>query len=674
LAKNNNAPLIEIPIKPVIKKVKSFFNMMLSHSKTFDRRAVALAHDLLVALIVITLSLWIRVGEDFSLYPGVFILKHTAVYTLLSAGVFLWLQLYRGVWRYVSMNEVIAISLATACITLLYLPLMFLMGGEFTMPRSIVIISWFVMTGLLCFSRIVYRSFHDRWEKEAEASFSSVPQSRVLLIGSTNQAEMFIRDMQRNPKALYEIVGIVDQTTTRVGRQIHGVEIMGVLEDLPNIITQLNFEGRHPHHIVIADPEFKEQAYIHKLLRINSNFKVDLAKLPNMENFTKPGPHGIEIKPIQIEDLLGRKQINLNREAMSRFIKGRRVLITGAGGTIGGELVRQVASFDPKSVILLDHSEYLLYSIDLEIKELFPDVYRSMVLADVTDEPLIDDIIREEKPDIVFHAAALKHVPIAEFNPCQTILTNVIGTRNVAEACRKHGVKAMIMISTDKAVFPSSIMGATKRLAESLCQAIDAQNTKKKTTRFITTRFGNVLGSTGSVVPLFKRQLAQGGPITVTHPEIKRYFMTVQEAVELVLEAAVVGINTPQTAGQIFVLDMGQPIRILDLAEQMIQLAGLKPYDDIKIEFSGLRPGEKLIEELFLASEKLIQTSCDGLMLAAPALSDYKILMAGVDALEELARTRKITKAIEKLRELVPEYTPTPNGEGCAVSLKQPQI
>lgn len=647
--------------------IKKFLNLLLHHTKLIDRRAVALGHDLIMAAVSIPVALWIRVGEDFLTYPTQFILKHTVVYTLLASGVFLWLQLYRGVWRYVSVNEVIAIGLATCGIAILYIPLMFLMGHPVIMPRSVVIICWFVNTSLMCFSRILYRFFHDRWDKEVESEFSSVPQSRVLLIGATNQAEMFIRDMQRNPRALYEVVGIVDQKKVCVGRQIHGVEIMGGVEDLPDIISQLNAEGRHPHHIVIADPDFKDQRSIHKLLKINSHFKVDLAKLPNLENFTRPGPYGIEIKPIQIEDLLGRKPIGLNRDAMRLLIHGRRILITGAGGTIGGELVRQVASFKPERVILLDHSEYLLYSIDLEISETYPDVMRRMVLADVTDEASIETIIGAEKPEIVFHAAALKHVPIAEFNACQTILTNVIGTRNMVESCRRHGVQAMIMISTDKAVFPSSIMGATKRLAENLCQAMDAYNTKRKSTRFITTRFGNVLGSTGSVVPLFKRQLAQGGPLTVTHPEIKRYFMTVQEAVELVLEAAVVGLNTPQTVGQIFVLDMGQPIRILDLAEQMIQLAGLRPYEDIKIEFSGLRPGEKLIEELFLSSEKLIQTSCEGLMLAAPTLSEYKTLSPGIHKLEELARARRTAEAIEQLKKLVPEYTP-PSNDGYSIT------
>ena len=644
----------------ILAEITKIYVKITGLLRVIDRRLIALSHDTLMAAFSIPIALWIRTGDHYGDYSTLLIVKHTVIYTLIAIGLFLWSQLYRGIWRYVSAHEVFAISLAGFGIALTYSPLMFLLNHHGNMPRSVAIISGFVTIGLMCLSRLIYRSFHDRWDRNINLK-SSQNKSRVLLIGSTDQAETFIRDIQRNPAALYTIVGIVDQNNKRVGRHIHGVEILGVLENLPLIMTQLTTEERQPQHIVIADPNFKDQRSIHKILKTNSNIKAELAQLPNMEDFTKSSANGINIKPIQIEDLLGRNPVGLDRQGMSRLIENRRVLVTGAGGTIGGELVRQISLFNPAAIILLDHSEYVLYSIDLEISETHPHVKRSMVLADIADDALINSIFQELRPEIVFHAAALKHVPIAENNPSQTILTNVIGTRNVAEACRRYDVHAMIMISTDKAVFPSSIMGATKRLAESFCQALDTQAMQEKstTTRFITTRFGNVLGSTGSVVPLFKRQIASGGPVKVTHPEIKRYFMTVQEAVELVLEAATVGLKSSQTVGQIFVLDMGEPIRIADLAEQMIQLAGLRPYDDIKIEFTGLRPGEKLIEELFLSSEKLIQTSYSGLMLAIPAVQDLKILANGIDQLERFARQRFADKAINKLKELVPEYTPT---------------
>ncbi|KAB2834559.1 MAG: polysaccharide biosynthesis protein [Caedimonadaceae bacterium] len=334
----------------------------------------------------------------------------------------------------------------------------------------------------------------------------------------------------------------------------------------------------------------------------------------------------------------------------------RRILVTGAGGTIGGELLRQVAAFDPAHITIVDHSEFLLYNANLDITEHFPDLSIKPVLMDVSDTIRVQKVIQEEKPDIIFHAAALKHVPIAEQNPNEAILTNVVGTRNIAEAARDNKVKAMVFISTDKAVNPSSIMGASKRLSESLCQSLDSLNKEKSSTRYVIVRFGNVLGSTGSVVPLFTRQLQRGGPLTVTDPRVTRYFMTTHEAIELVLQAAALGFKSAKTTGQIFVLDMGKSIKIDELARQMIRLAGYKPDEDIKIEYTGLRGGEKLHEELFFNSENLQPTTCEGLMLATTEIDPPKRLLSKLDTLEEHARLRESLKTLSLLRELVPEY------------------
>ena len=327
---------------------------------------------------------------------------------------------------------------------------------------------------------------------------------------------------------------------------------------------------------------------------------VTLARLPRMTDFRAAASGRVELRPIAIEDLLGRPQQVLDRAAMERLIRGRRVLVTGAGGTIGGELARQIAALGPAHLTLLDNTEYALYTIDLEIGERTPDLPRDSVLADVRDRERLRDIVARHAPDLVFHAAALKHVPIVEAHPDEGVLTNAVGTRNVADACRAAGVGAMVLISTDKAVNPATVMGATKRIAESYCQALNLAREAGRDvgpTRFITVRFGNVLGSTGSVVPLFTRQLAQGGPLTVTHPEMTRYFMTVREAVELVLEASALGTagGPAENSGgsAIFVLDMGEPVRIMDLAQQMIRLAGLTPGDDIEIRITGLRPGRE---------------------------------------------------------------------------------
>jgi O-antigen biosynthesis protein WbqV len=381
------------------------------------------------------------------------------------------------------------------------------------------------------------------------------------------------------------------------------------------------------------------------------------------------------LKPIALEDLLGRPQVVLDRDAMARLIRGRRVLITGAGGTIGSELARQIAVLSPGRLVLLDHSEFALYSIEIELQERFPALRPVPVLRDVRDRSQIDEIVAAENPEIVFHAAALKHLPMVEANPIEGVLTNVVGTRNVAESARAFGASLVVMISTDKAVNPASVMGATKRLAESFCQALDLYEARRRApashgTRYVTVRFGNVLGSTGSVVPLFQRQLAAGGPLTVTDPEITRFFMTVREAVELVLQASALSpeSGSVDARGKIFVLDMGEPVKIVDLAHQMIRLAGMRPGRDITLEFIGLRPGEKLHEELFHPAEPLVSTENPAIRLAAPRTADYAMLVRSIDELGENARARREERVLQLLGRLVPEYRRPPPAPSAAAT------
>jgi O-antigen biosynthesis protein WbqV len=381
----------------------------------------------------------------------------------------------------------------------------------------------------------------------------------------------------------------------------------------------------------------------------------------------------VQVRPIAIEDVLGRAQHVLDRASMQTLIKGKRVLVTGAGGTIGGELTRQLARFQPSHLSLLDASEYALYAIDLEIGETYPNLDRSSIIADVRDAERITQIMKTETPELVFHAAALKHVPIVEAHPSEGIRTNILGTKTVADCCRAAKVAAMILISTDKAVNPTSVMGASKRIAETYCQALDIEENSRTDgtgagTRFITVRFGNVLGSTGSVVPLFQRQLASGGPLTVTHPDMKRYFMTVREAVELVLEASVLGTRNAREPGKIYVLDMGEPIKIIDLARQMILLAGKKPEVDIRIEITGLRPGEKLYEEILHDSEPPEKTEYAGILLAAPRTAELTPLTETIEALVAAARQGDDTAIIDLLRSHVPEYQPEAGGPIRAVA------
>jgi O-antigen biosynthesis protein WbqV len=385
-----------------------------------------------------------------------------------------------------------------------------------------------------------------------------------------------------------------------------------------------------------------------------------MARLPRLTDFRDaPKDSAGRIEPVAIEDLLGRPQAVLDRKSMRRLIEGRRVLVTGAGGTIGSELVRQVSALGPRRLTLFDSSEYQLYSIDREILEAHPDLPREAIIGDVRDAARVGEAIGEAQPELVFHAAALKHVPMVEAHPIEGVLTNTLGTRNVGEACRAHGVATMVLISTDKAVNPGNVMGATKRAAEMICQALDlAEAQRAGGTRYVTVRFGNVLGSTGSVVPLFQRQLARGGPLTVTDPDITRYFMTVREAVELVLQAAALA-QEEAARGRIFVLDMGEPVKIVDLARQMIRLAGLKPEEDVRIEFIGLRPGEKLHEELFYADEALAPTRIASIRLASPRSLDATALAPLLDALDEAARARRTERVLDSLARLVPELRAT---------------
>src|SRR4051812_2871049 len=577
------------------------------------RAVFAFLHDLVMAALSFVLALYLRVGDEMLtiLEPKLIVLYGIA-FTLIAGAVFLVTGLYRGIWRYASLPDLFNIARAAALTGLVFLPVMFLVTRLDTLPRSFLLINWLVLVALLGGPRLCYRLFKDRrldhlFERDRAAS---VP---VLLISTKDGADTFIRECVRDRYALYRVVGMLSDTPSRVGRQIYGVPVLGIIDSLEKVVADLDRRGRRPHKLVITTQGMAGDE-VRRLLDRADALAIPLARLPRLTEFqqTRAEPaHFVE--PIALEDLLGRPQAVLDREAMESLIRGRRVLVTGAGGTIGSELTRQIAAFAPARLILLDSSEFLLYEIDGELRERRPDLAVVPLLGDVRDRRRVEAVIAVEQPQLVFHAAALKHVPMVEANPVEGVLTNVIGTRNVAEAARAFGAALVVMISTDKAVDPASVMGATKRLGESFCQALDLHEARREArrglpgTRFLTVRFGNVLGSTGSVVPLFTRQLAAGGPLTVTHPEASRFFMTVREAVELVLEAsstmpdgtmpnetmpdaampdaamsdAALGAAGADTRGKIFVLDMGEPVKIVDLARQMIRLAGKRPERDV---------------------------------------------------------------------------------------------
>jgi O-antigen biosynthesis protein WbqV len=624
-----------------------------------SRPTVAYIHDLVMAALSFVLSLYLRVGDGFAEYDLAFLATGTFAFAAVAGMVYLWMDLYRGIWRYASLNDLLAIARAVTLIILIFLPVMFLTTRLADLPRSVVVINWFVLTILLAAPRILYRLLKDG-RFDLTYDHTQDQRIKVLLIGAGAGAEMFIQAMGRRSRSEYRAVAILDEAERRIGRHIRGVPVMGTVDDLAAVVGRLRDRGTVPQRLVVTKPDLTPER-LRLLVDEAGQLGLTVARLPRLTEFRMAGGEDVEVRPIALEDLLGRPQNVLNRAAMKALVAGRRVLVTGAGGTIGSELVRQLAANGPSRLVLLDNSEFNLYAIEMETRERAPGLDCRAVLGDVRNRARIEAVLAEERPELVFHAAALKHVPMVEAHPLEGILTNVVGTRNVAEACRNHGVAAMVLISTDKAVNPSSVMGATKRLAESYCQALDIGG-GGRATKYVTVRFGNVLGSTGSVVPLFQRQLAAGGPLTVTHPDIKRYFMTVQEAVELVLQASALGIGAgadgqaSESGGKIFVLDMGEPIRIADLARQMIGLAGHQPDKDVQIVFTGLRPGEKLNEELFHAGEALQPTVIKGIMLAAPRTADHAFLGRGLDELEAASGAGRGAAALSLLMRLVPEY------------------
>ncbi|MDA0240876.1 MAG: nucleoside-diphosphate sugar epimerase/dehydratase [Proteobacteria bacterium] len=618
-----------------------------------NRAHFAFAHDIFMAAASFLLALFLRLGNDIFSADLENLFLSTALFTLVAASVFWFMRMYRGIWRYASLRDLFNITKSVSLAILIFFVLMFSITRLDDLPRSLPFINWFVLIALLGGPRFIYRLYKDR---RIDLRFERSDHSRipVLLAGADDNAEMFIRAMARADSE-YEIKGIVANSPGRVGRNIHGVEVLGDFDSIPYVVNRLTAQGAAPQRLIVPAGRY-DGPMIRSLLDAAETSGMTLARLPALTDFRSSLSDDVEVRPIDVEDLLGRPQTPLDRLSMARLIEGRRVLVTGAGGSIGSELARQIASLSPAHLTLVENSEFNLYSIEKELKRLQPELSISALIGDVRDQARIEQIFLGAHPDLVFHAAALKHVPVVEENPREGVATNVLGTVNIANACRKFGVAAMVQISTDKAVNPTSIMGMTKRIAESYCQALDVAEGQRGSTRYVTVRFGNVLGSTGSGVELFKEQLARGGPLTVTHPDMTRYFMTAREAVELVLQAAALGNDGNGYEGKIFVLDMGEPVKILDLANQMIRLAGLQPGKDIAIEFSGVRAGEKLYEEVLHGAESPVPTDAIGLLLASPRLLDLDTVNLQIQDLSDACADTDEERLLTTMRDMVPEY------------------
>ncbi len=627
--------------------------------KTFftPRMVLTLLHDCLMAGLAMQFTIWFRFvldGADISFSD---IRLESIIYAVTSLPVFVFLGIHRGIWRYTSFDELVGILKAVTVATLVFLPVVFLVTRLENLPRIVPFLQWPLLLALLSSSRLAVR-FILSGDLTASMMRENTDRIPIVLAGPSGKTEPFIREAQRldTESFPYRIVALIDKDPSQVGHSIRGKRILGHYQSLSHTMDVLDRTHRTPQKIVIADPDMEGQV-VSEFLEVCDSLGITLARVPGVTDLqADDGEKHLELRPVVLSDLLGRSQQVLDRAAMRELVSGKRVLITGAGGTIGAELTRQIVELDPAHLCLLDNSEFNLYQIDLELREIQSKIPRTSVFGDVREETRIEKVFRDHKPQIVFHSAALKHVPMVEENPAEGILTNVGGVVRVADACLSFGVETMVMISTDKAVNPVSVMGASKRIAELYCQALGAA---RASTRLVVVRFGNVLGSTGSVVPLFQRQLEQGGPLTITHPDTSRYFMTKHEAVELVLQAAtlnVPGRSSSEGTGSIYVLDMGDPLRIQDLAERMIQLAGLRPHKDIEIQYVGLRKGEKLREILFHAFEELVPTAVQGVLLARPRVIELGQLMPALTRLLSAANAGDLPEIYRAMRTLIPQY------------------
>jgi FlaA1/EpsC-like NDP-sugar epimerase len=615
------------------------------------RIAVNAAIDAVLAAAALGLAHWLVAPQAAPMAPAWMFLWAAAA--LLLAGLPFRLSLQ--FWRFAGPADLLGVVAAgiTAATLFTLVPLLLhvsLPGPTFPVAFALALIA------ALAVPRLVYRLLREG-SGEAEGA------QPVLLVGAGEGAELFLRALAADRAAPHRAMGMLSTGKGQTGRRIHNCPILGSIDEAAAVLARLRAEEALPAALVLTEADIAGETLAHLIEAAElEGLRVARAPRPTALDPASAGAAAaLELRPVAIEDLLNRAQVPLDREGMARLIQGRRVLVTGAGGTIGSELARQVAALGPAEIGLLDNGEFALWQIDVELAESQPAVPRRVLLADIRDAARVRALVGEFRPDLVFHAAALKHVPMVEAHPLEGLLTNAVGTRHVADAARAAGALAMVLISTDKAVNPSSVMGASKRLAEMYCQGLDvAARRAGEGMRCVTVRFGNVLGSTGSVVPLFQRQLARGGPLTVTHPDMQRYFMTVREAVGLVLQASVVGTGEAGPdllrQGGIFVLDMGKPVRIVDLARQMIRLAGLRPEVDVAIAFTGLRPGEKLFEELFHGREPTVPTDTAGLLMATPRTADAAITGRALDEIEAACRAGQSGPALAVLGRMVPEY------------------
>lgn len=549
----------------------------------------------------------------------------------------------QGLWRYVGLHDLGRILWACVASAIVFYVVVHVLLGWVAYPRSIII-----LTGLLSGLYLAGIRLAVRWFREWMQVLSPSAR-RVLIVGAGNAGELLIRDMLSDSSYPYRPVGLVDDDPIKRKMKIHGVPVVGAIQDIATAVR-----GLVAHEIIVAVPSASTELK-QRILAAAEGCKIPIKILPSVKRLLTDPAALQQVRPMSLEDLLQREPIQTDRQELHPLLEGKRVLVTGAGGSIGSELCRQIAEYRPEMLVLFERYENGLHALDLELRARYPKLSIASMVGDVANRERVMEVLRQTRPELVFHAAAHKHVPLMELNPKEAIRNNVLGTKIVGEAALAQAVNHFVLISTDKAVNPTSVMGATKRVAEELVQGLN----RKGETKFSVVRFGNVLGSNGSVVPLFAEQIRKGGPVTVTHPDIKRFFMTIPEAVQLVLQASVLGAG-----GDVFVLDMGEQVKVVDLAKNMIVLSGLVPERDIPIVYNGLRPGEKLYEELFEDSETVEPTAHAKIRRAvrfSPPQSDRVNQL--VNRFEDVLAHGEDEECLHLLSETVPTYAPLRNAE-----------
>ncbi len=601
---------------------------------------------IIIDIILINFSylfgLWLKFE---GVLPKVYLDKYLS-YALFITGmqivIFFLFGLYKTMWRYASVSEFIKVVVAIVIATIL--SAVIFIATDAMLPRSIYILALLLETALIGGVRFLSRARHIIGPKNKKGKHATLSAKRTMIIGAGEAGVMVLKELRKHTEIPSAPVAFIDDDPSKKNKNVMGVPVVGTRDDIEKAVKDYRIE-----EIILAMPSISREEQ-REIIEICNKAKIKTKIIPGYYKVIEEDQFDLSsIREVEIEDLLGRDEIKLDNNSLDEFIKNRVVLVTGAGGSIGSELCRQIIKYDPKSLVMVDIYENNIYDIQNELKREYKNPQIVVLIDSIRDMERMENLFETYKPEVVFHAAAHKHVPLMEDSPISAIKNNVFGTLNLLKCSDKYGVSKFVNISTDKAVNPTSVMGCTKRVCEIMVQTMNS----KSETDFVAVRFGNVLGSNGSVIPLFKEQIKSGGPVTVTHPDIIRYFMTIPEACQLVMQAGAIA-----RGGEIFILDMGEPVKIVDLAEKLIELSGFVPYDEIKIEFTGLRPGEKLYEELLLNTENSCETEFEKIFIEKPYEHDEENLDKGLNKLREDIHNGTKESIVEDLKIIVPNFTP----------------